>query len=277
MNEKLQYATMLDIPISTTSVSPITKKRKTRKKKRVNDELVKAELLKKVNSEQDLKENLIDSQETSLVAVNNQNDLALQEGQELVSQEIIIDENTSNVFVAKNKGKKSPFKITVVGVQLVIIGVLVMAIFLTNALYKDSGINVFLRGVFGTESTVVDTREYSEFSPVISMGDNNGVMVSNGVITFAGEGSVYAPCDGIVKSISVTENGRYNIEIEHSQNFKSTILDVEHIYVNEGDIVYGNIPVGYLESDGASMCFTNGSGEVLDDYEIVGNMVVWQE
>ncbi len=276
MNEKLQYATMLDIPISTTSVSPITKKRRARKKKRINDEFVKAELLKKINSEQDLLENSTDSQETSLVAVNNPTDLVFQEGQELVGQEIIVEENTSNVFASKRKVKKSPFKITVVGVQLVIIGVLVMAIFLTNALYKDSGINVFLRGVFGTESAVVDTREYSDFSPIISMGDNNGVSLSDGIITFAGEGSVYAPCDGTVKSVSVGENGRYNIEIEHSQNFKSIISNIEHIYVSQGDKVFSNIPVGYLEPDGASMCFTNGQGDILDGYDMVDNMVVWQ-
>ncbi len=275
MNEKLQYASMLDIPVSTSSVSAITKKKKSRKKKKVNDELIKAELLRKVNSEQDLNENFCENS-TSLIALDNQTELTLSGEQEL-GQEMALEQNTSNVYMSKIKRKKSPFKFTVVGLQLVIIGVLVATIFLTNALYKDSGINVFLRGVFGTESAAIDTREYNEFSPVISMGDNSGVMMSEGMITFAGEGSVYAPCDGIVKKISVSENGRYNIEIEHSQNFKSIISDVERVYVSEGDTVYGNIPLGYLEADGASICFTNSQGELLDDYEMVDNMVVWQE
>ena len=275
MNEKLQYASMLDIPVCTTSVSTITKKKKARKKKRVNDELVKAELLKKVNSEPDLNEGLVE-EITDLVATNRQTDLISQNEQEL-GQETALEQSTSNVYMAKIKRKKSPFKITVVGVQLLIIGVLVATIFLTNALYKDSGINVFLRGVFGTENSVVDAREYNEFSPVISMGNNDGVIISDGMITFAGEGSVYAPCDGVVKKILVAENGRYSIEIEHSKNFRSIISDVERVYVSEGDRVFGNIPVGYLESDGATMCFTNGQGELLDDYEMVDNTVVWQE
>ncbi len=274
MNEKLQYASMLDIPVSTCSVSALTKKRKTRKKKRVNDEHIKAELLRKVNSEQDLNNEIAVGQSTGLIARDNQ--LLFQEGQDFVGQREEFEQNTSNVYVSNTKHKKSLFKISVVGVQLVIIGVLVATIFLTNALYKDSGINVFLRGVFGTENTVVDTREYTDFTPVISMGDNAGVEVSDGIITFAGEGSVYAPCDGVVKKITATEDGKYDIEIEHSQNFKSVIANVEHIYVSEGDSVYRNIPVGYLQPDGASICFTNSQGELLGDYEVVDNMVVWQ-
>ena len=275
MNEKLQYASMLDMPVSTCSVSTLPKKKKFRKKKRVNDELIKAELLEKVNSQQDLAEMGGSVQQTSLVAQNNGLEIARGE-QGLLEHEMILEQNTSNVFASSQKHKKSPFRITVVGVQLVIIGLLVATILLTNALYENSGINVFLRGVFGTESAVVDTREYSEFSPVISMGDNKGIDISEGMITFAGEGSVYAPCDGIVSKITETQSGRYDIEIEHSQNFKSIISNVERVYVKEGDAVYKNIPVGYLEADGASICFTNSEGELLEGYQMVGNTVVWQ-
>ncbi len=271
MNKKLQYASMLDLPISTSSVSTITKKRKTRKAKRINDELVKEELLKKVNSEQDLtsesEQNLVDSQ--------NQQELAIYNEQQLIVQEEL-EQNTSNVFVNKKRHNKKPFKFTIVGVQLMIIGLLVATILFTNALYKNSGINVFLRGVFAGETAQIDTREHTDFLPVISMGDNNGVIASEGIITFAGEGSVYAPCDGVVKKITETQTGRFDIEIEHSQNFKSIIANVERIYVSEGDTVYSNIPVGYLEADGATICFTDSQGELLDGYEMVGNTVVWQ-
>ena len=210
------------------------------------------------------------------MVLENQDNIIGQNEQESIESAQGLQQATSSVYVAKSKRKIKPFKFTIVGVQLAIIGVLVATIFLTNALYKDSGINVFLRGVFGGDKTMVDTRVYSEFSPVISMGDNNGVVVSNGIINFAGEGSVYAPCGGVVKKIAVTGSGKFDIEIEHSQNFKSIISNVEHVYVSQGDIVYCNIPVGYLESDGASICFTDSQGDLLDDYDMVGNMVVWQ-
>ncbi len=272
MNEKLQYASMLDLPISTSSVTNITKKRRTRKKKRINDELVKEQLLQKINMEQDLTA-LAD--EKSLAFEENEGQLAVFNEQQPETLEEF-NQNTSNVFVASKKHNKKPFKFTIVGVQLVIIGLLVATILLTNALYQNSGINVFLRGVFGSEVNQVDLRQHTDFSPVISMGNNNGVEVSEGKITFAGEGSVYAPCDGVVTKITETQTGRYDIEIKHSQNFKSIIANVERLYVSEGDKVYGNIPVGYLEPNGASICFTNSDGELLDNYEMVGNTVVWQ-
>ena len=272
MNEKLQYATMLEMPVSTSSVTALPKKRRFFKRKRVNDELIKQELLKKVNQEQDLTEN----QGDNLIVEESEKELLTDNQQEMAQGVAELEQNTSSVYISSQSHKKSTFKVTVIGVQLFIIGVLVATIFLTNALYENSGINVFLRGVFGVESTVVDNREHTDFSPVIYMGDNNGVAINNGIITFAGEGSVYAPCDGVVTKISQTESGKYDIEIEHSKNFKSVISNVEHIYVSEGDVVYGNIPVGYLEPDGATLCFTLGNGELLDGYQIVGNMVVWQ-
>ena len=53
MNEKLQYATMLEIPVSTCSITERSsgKKRRTHKKK-VNHEQVKKQLMDKINGEE---------------------------------------------------------------------------------------------------------------------------------------------------------------------------------------------------------------------------------
>ena len=265
MNEKMQYASMLDLPVCTCNVSikPAKKKkaRKSKKEDSLNGEQIKQEVLDMVNSEQ----LSTDTAEQVLVEENVPQDQSLNEF-----------EGSSLVHPYKPK-KERKFKFSIVGVQLAIIGFLVATILLTNAIYADSGINVFLRGVFSTERVEVDTRTYNEFSPIISMGNNKGVIVSDGVITFAGEGSVYAPCDGVVSGIIQTENGKFEIEIKHSQNFKTVISDIEHLYVAEGDKVYRNIPVGYLQPDGASICFKDDFGSVLENYQIVDNMVVWQE
>ena len=101
-------------------------------------------------------------------------------------------------------------------------------------------------------------RTFDEFSPVIAMGDNNGVNYENGVITYNGEGSVYAPCDGVVSGVIETENGKFEIEIKHSENFKTVISDIEHLYVAEGDKVYGKIPVmtnGYCYLGKSNKCY----------------------
>ena len=265
MNEKMQYASMLELPVCTCNVSSTTikkkKAKKIRKHSKQSGEQIKQEVLDMVNSEQDLTDQ---NQNLESEVVPEQ---VLEQGE--VEQEI-----STSVHPYKHKRK---LKFSIVGVQLVIIGFLVGAILLTNALYADSGINVFLRGVFGTEQVQVDSRTFDEFSPIISMGDNKGVNYENGVITYNGEGSVYAPCDGVVSGIIQTEDGKFEIEIKHSQNFKSVISDIEHLYVGVGDNVYRTIPVGYLQSDGASICFKDESGALINDYQIVDNMVVWQE
>lgn len=270
MNEKMQYASMLELPVCTCNVSSATIKRKRNKKEKKkskhNGEQIKQEVLDMVNSEQDLTEQ---SQEIENQVLPEQ----LLE-QNTIEQGSVEQESSSSVHPYKQKRK---IKFSIVGVQLVIIGFLVGAILLTNALYADSGINVFLHGVFGTEQVQVDSRTFDEFSPIISIGDNKGVNCENGIITYAGEGSVYAPCDGVVSGVIETENGKFEIEIKHSENFKTVISDVEHLYVGVGQKVYKTIPVGYLQPDGASMCFKNQAGKVLEDYQIVDSMVVWQE
>lgn len=263
MNEKLQYASMLELPVCTCNVSnkPLKKKRtrKSKKENKVNQEQIKQEVLNMVNAEHDLTEVVENAPAMEQAPV----------------EEIVVHESSSSVRPYKPK-KARKFKFSVVGVQLVVIGFLVATILLTNALYADSGINVFLRGVFGTEKIEIDTRTYDEFSPIISMGDNKGVNLEDGVITYAGEGSVYAPCDGVVSGVIETENGKFEIEIKHSENFKTVISDIEHLYVAKGDKVYRKIPVGYLQPDGASICFKDETDTVLNDYKIVENTVVWQ-
>ena len=261
MNEKLQYASMLEIPVSTCNISGVkSKKKRIVRKKRVNDEQIKEQLLQKINEEE-----TFDGQ-TSL---NDDEQVEFNTNQENLEQE----QGTANVY--QSKPKKKGFSI--VGVQLAIIGVLVASIFLTNAVYENSGINVFLRGVFGTETQTVDTRDFVDFAPVISMGDNYNLSLEEGVISFAGKGSVYSACDGVVNSIVKGDDDKYTLEIAHSQNFKSIISGVERVYVSEGDVVKAKIPVGYLEPDGATMCFTGSDGAVISGYQIENDTVVWAE
>lgn len=273
MNEKLQYASMLEIPVSTCSVSAVKSKKKSfLKRKKVNAEQVKEQLLKKVNNEQEqeqsqqllFSEQAQENQEENALILQEQE---LGDGQEQIS---------ASVYPVSSRKKKIPLKFSIFGVQMVIIGVLVATIFLTNAFYADSGINVFLRNVFGTQTQTVDSREFSDFTPTLAMGDNNGLTMENGVITFGGEGSIYAPCDGTVSQVIKGENQTYDLIIAHSTNFYSVITGVEHLYVAQDDKVYSNIPLGYLKPNGATISFTDQDGKVLSDYQIVENTVVWQ-
>ena len=159
---------------------------------------------------------------------------------------------------------------------MAIIGVLIAGIFLTNALYTDSGLNVFMRSIFSTNtaSTIEDERSYGEFTPVLSTDEGVNVAVSDGVMTFSGQGSVYVPCDGKITSLIQDENGKYTVEITHSKNFKSILSGLDYAYADVLDDVYYNVPVGFIKNN-VTMCFYGGNNQMIYDYQIVDNAIVW--
>jgi hypothetical protein len=71
------------------------------------------------------------------------------------------------------------------------------------------------------------------------------------------------------------EDGTFDIEIMHSDNFKSVISGMEYVYVEQGQTVYKTIPVGYLEANGAKVCFNDGQGQVITNYQIEDGLVKW--
>ncbi len=267
MNEKLQYATMLEMPFSTANVTVMPSKKRKRKAKTLNTETVKEELIQKVNAEQSenfsYKENY--AQPSFLDAP---------------SSEQYINDNTADIqsVIEKPSAKrKGGFRVSVIGVQIALIGALIATIFLTNAVNPNSGINSFFKGAFTSseQTEVVDERLHSDFAPVITYNEGEFVL-EDGIMTLSSTGSVYSPCDGVITSLAVDGNGKYTIEIEHSKNFKSRLTGLDYIYGEQGSTVFSNIPVGYMNAEGATLCFMGVDGAVISDYQIVDNSVVWQ-
>ena len=64
------------------------------------------------------------------------------------------------------------------------------------------------------------------------------------------------------------------MEIMHSEKFLSHITGLDMVYSQVGDSVYCTIPVGYVD-DVVSMCFKDSEGEVISDFQLVDNSVVW--
>lgn len=251
MNEKLQYAEMLDMPIET---STITYKRiKSRKRKKKKDEdSIKKELIDKINE--------------------NNGEAPASENPATIINQSESSENTEETSSVKPvKKKKMGFKISVIGVQVAVLCALVATIFLTNALLPESGINSFIKGVFSGRQNIVDTRAYTDFSPVIK----NGVIDSEGKINLTAKKSAYSPCEGKVESVTLAEDKTYSVEIKHSQNFKTVFKGLKHIYVNTGDSVVSTVPIGFVESEGATMCFLGGDGAAIVNFTLDGSAVVW--
>lgn len=263
MNEKLQYATMLEIPVSTCSVTYApAKKKRAKKKKKVDHEQIKQELLTKINQE---------SEEQNAKAYSDYTETPEQASEE---REIAIEPTEELV----DTPKKSAFKFSVVGLQLCIVGVLVAVIFLTNAFYPESGINVFMQRVFGGEPTdtqVLDERTYQEFAPVIALSNGSTAVLQDGKISVSGTGSVYAPCNGKITSIVKGEDGKFSVEVSHSENFKTVLTGLDYAYASQDDEVYFNIPVGYVKDGGVEMCFTDNTGAMITDYQLTDGSIIW--
>lgn len=258
---------MLDIPVNSCNITyaPVKKKRG-RSKKAKQPEDVKKELLDKVNGAQ---ADEIPAEEPMRGYADNAS---------VIDAETMIPVSAEN---PKKRGNKTHgFKFTIITAQFILIGALVATIFLTNAFYKNSGINAFMRSVFTSadkaDDAKTDARTYGDFKPVISYGEGNAPVIENGIMTITGKGSVYTPYDGTVTKVTVDGAGKYSLEIAHSDNFKSVISGLDHAYAEINDKVFGNIPVGYAGENGIQMCFLGNDDAMITEYSLDGNAVVWK-
>jgi hypothetical protein len=151
---------------------------------------------------------------------------------------------------------------------------LVGVIAVTNILNPNSGINVFMKSLFPSEQVVVDNREFNEFEPVINLS-REATILENGVLSVSGAGSIYSPCDGTITAVTKMEDGSYSLEIAHSENFSTLITGLTYAYMMEGEKVYYNIPVGYMEDFNTTLCFLGADGAIITGYEIVDGAVIW--
>lgn len=256
MNDKLQYATMLEIPVNTTNITfkPAKKRRKS-KKQSENLDTVKEELMQKVNAETETAE----SDNTLEPAVINETE-PNETAKEYVSASV------------HKKGKRPLFKFSAITVEVIAVFALIATIFLTNAFYENSAINVFMKKVFSPSSAqTVQEKTYADFSPVMNF--NGEFSLEGGIISCTGSGAVYAATDGKVSSVIKEEDGTFTMNIAHSGLFSSKISGLSYAYLGEGDSVYGNIPVGYV-SGGFTMCFNSDDG-LITDYTIENSAVLW--
>ena len=159
----------------------------------------------------------------------------------------------------------------VVSVQVVAIFVLIVGIILTNIFWENSGINNLFKTVFNTnqESELSDATYTSFTASLPSKTDE--VLLEGGVMTVAG-GSVYSPCDGIVTSITKKDDV-YTVTVQHSESFSSVLSGLEACYLEVGEGVYANVPVGY--AGGAFTVSMFNGDAILTGYVLEDNQIVW--
>lgn len=177
---------------------------------------------------------------------------------------------TVNIRTESKKPLRKKRVLAEVGVVVVLIG----AVIATTALAGGLGLNDYFAGVFAPSNTE-DVKEYTEFDANLPVMATGAITLSEGVMTIVNEGSVYASADGVIRKVS-NADGKFSIEIEHSEDFKTVINGLDYAYVNEGESVYGNIPVGYSRGEAFTVCLYSESG-MITDFNIDTGKVVWAD
>lgn len=243
MNEELEYAEMLEIPVET-----VTVRRKERKKKEKEPDL-QQQLVEEVNEK-------LESEDPSY------------------AESTPIARNASYHEERKNKTARR----VIVG-EFIAVCALCAAIFLTNIFLPNSAINTFVRGLFGnSDSEQADTRTYSEFtlSPVVNSTVEAELAVSEtGVLSFTSQCSVYSPCAGKLSSVNGNAETGYTVEVKHSEHFSSIISGLDYVYGAEGDEIRTNIPLGYSDGEGEVRVMFYEDGALLNCLTVNENTLAW--
>lgn len=242
MNEELDYAEMLDIPVETVTVN-----RKERKKRKADD--LQEQLVQEVNEKMEAADDPAYAESTLIERAEKRAG-----GKQRVARAVIVGE-----FIA--------------------VCALCATIFLTNIFMTDSAINTFVRGLFrGNSAETSDTRVYTDFtltSPVHDAVNAEIAVSSTGVLSFEAKASVYSPCDGTVSAVNGNAESGYTVEIKHSDHFSTIMSGLDIVYLATGDTVKANLPLGYTDGEGeVRVMFYDGS-TLITSCSVEGNTLSW--
>lgn len=241
MNDELNYAEMLEIPVETVKVS------KREKRKRTDD--LKEQLIRDVN------ERVNAAQEDPAYAESTPIARAPEEThRERTQRHILMAE-----FIAACA--------------------LCAVIFFTNIFLPGSAVNTFLRGLFtGGEAEAADTRVYTDFalSPLVNDSVDAEIAVSGtGVLSFTAEASVYPPADGTLLSVNGDAETGYTVEVGHSDSFSTIVSGLDTVYFAAGDELKATIPMGFSDGEGEVRVMFYSDGSLINGCTVSEDGLAW--
>lgn len=239
MNEELDYAEMLEIPVSTVNVV---------KKKSI--------FKRKAKPEEDLKEQVVETVNERMGAY--------------IGAEDYTDPPRETRKVKLTGGENFVVMCEAIAVCLLAVG-----IFITNLFLPNSAINTFINSFTATAATETEA-DYSDFtlSSVTSELADCEVTLSGGVMSFTAETAVYPVCDGEIASVTSLSGG-YTVEIAHTSKFTSVITGLTAVYSAAGDTVKSNLPFAYSDGTTEVKVSLYNDGTLLSGYTLSGAVPVW--
>lgn len=245
MNEGLEYAQMLEIPVSTVNVV---------KKKSL--------FPRRSKTGEDLKERTIES-------VNERMDGAFDAystGGFVQTEELVVPQKVKN----KKEGTASKILIG----EAIAACLIAAGIFITNIFVSNTAINTFMGGLSAVKEKEATYNELTLSSVVGDFSDTEVAVTSDGVLHFTDKATIYPVCDGKVASVS-RSGGLYTVKIAHTSEFCSVITGLDQVYVEKGDAVKFNIPFAYSQGENeVRVSMYNGETQ-LSCYTLSGTVPVW--
>ncbi len=242
MDQEIEYAQMLEIPVSTVNVV---------KKKHRNF----------IPKQADLKEKLI----------QRINDLQGEDEKENKTETYNLDP-----VPVPEKPKKDRSALWL-SVEFGAICALCGVIFLTNVFMPNSGINTFFRS-FTEPVPTAKVKEYSDYTLTPMTSNDVELSVSPaGVISFTNKGCVYPMANGTVTATSADADGKFTVTISHTDNFYEDIAGLTSVYYAVGDKVYSNVPVGYSSGENEIRAGLYVDGTIISSYTLENGVPVWTQ
>ena len=253
MNDEIDYAEMLEIPVET-----VTVRRRERKKPHnaAQNEDLGQQLVAEVNGR-------MEEAESGEPAAEETFDPNFAESKQIERMQ-------------KPAKKRSWIKGLLIG-EIAAVCALCAVIFFTNIFMTDSAINTFVRGLFEGEAAT-DNRVYSDFtlSPLVNDNVDVAITVSDtGVISFTANCSVYSPASGTMSKVHGSKETGYTVEIKHSEKFSTVISGLDTVYLAQGDSVMFNLPIGYTDGEGAVSVMMYSGNELLNCVSAENNKLAW--
>lgn len=247
MEQELDYADMLEIPVSTVNV---VKKKSLFKRKNSHKE--------EKNAQEDLKDMVVDS-------VN-----------ERVGAYVYAEDLSDPPAPEKEKRGGRDRASIVIFAELVAICLIAASIFVTNIFVKSTVINTFLNSLTAKKEVAAVEPAYSDFtltSVVSELSDAEVKAAAGGYLSFQAETAVYPVCDGKISSV-VKEGETYTVQIAHTSTFKSVITGLNDVYCASGDAVKANLPFAHTDGKG-EVRVSLYNGETLLRCSVTGVVPVW--
>ena len=290
MNEEIEYAEMLEIPVSTVNVV-----RKQRKRKKSDTavipapqteepitmkETVIATVNEKMSAREEFEASLIDTTQEGAIdfdPIPERIDtvrLYTDEGidGELSPTDYPLNEGGRYAFNLKPRALRLALNIEF-GVACALCG----AIFLTNVFMPNSAINTFFRAL--NTPTADAAKSYTDFAlaaVVSELSDAELSLSPSGVLSLTDDCHIYPGADGKVGEVTKNEEGLYTIKVCYSDSFTGVFNGLDTVYYAVGDEVKTNVPIGYTAGEKEVQVTMYSNGRLLNCFQLTDeNCLAW--